>query len=170
MKIAVFSDIHDHLGNLSAALAHPDIPSCGALLFLGDFCAPFTLAHLAEGFPHRPVHAVFGNNDGDPFLLSQIASRFAHVTLHGHYAELELGGQLIALNHYPDISKRIAEGPAFHAVFSGHDHRRYAHRIGNTLWANPGEIMGRFGNPSFGIYDSSENSFHHFDIKSPSSG
>ena len=165
MKIAVLSDIHDRLDNLSLVLVEESLQSCDVLLFLGDFCAPFSLAHLAEGFT-KQIHAVFGNNDGDQFLLSQIAAKFGHVTLHGQFAEFEFDSKKIAINHYPDISKRIAEGPSFDAVFSGHDHQRYIHQFENTIWANPGEIMGRFGNPSFGIYDTESHSFQHVILES----
>ncbi|MAS95196.1 MAG: YfcE family phosphodiesterase [Verrucomicrobiales bacterium] len=160
MKIAVLSDSHDNIWNLEKALKQVSELECEVLLFLGDFCAPFTLKQIAEGFS-GPIHAVFGNNDGDPFLLSQIASGFDHVTLHGQYAELDLGEKKIAINHYPDISKRIAESRAFDAVFSGHDHQKYVHQMGKTVWANPGEIMGRFGEPSFGVYDAGEGTFSH---------
>ena len=94
-------------------------------------------------------------------MLCHIASQFPHVTLHGHYAELEIAGQLVAIYHYPDVAKRLAESGAFAAVFSGHDHQRYVHQLGNTTWANPGEVMGRDGDPSFGIYDTDEGAFRH---------
>ena len=86
MKIAILSDIHDNIWQLEVLLA--DLKA-DALLFCGDFCAPFTLAQLAEGF-NGPIHVVFGNNDGDQYLLSQVAGKFAHVTLHGDFAELEM--------------------------------------------------------------------------------
>lgn len=165
MKLAVLSDIHDNIWNLDKALQQVRDLECEALLFLGDFCAPFTLKQIADGFTAGPIHAVFGNNDGDPFLLSQIASSFDHVTLHGQYAELTFGDCKVGINHYPDISKRIAESGNLDAVFSGHDHQKYAHRIGTTLWANPGEIMGRFGEPSFGIYDTEADTFEHVPLK-----
>lgn len=163
MKIAVLSDIHDRLDHLDAALADVAAEKPERLFFLGDFCAPFSLARLAEGY-HGPIDAVFGNNDGDQFLLCNIAARFEHVTLHGHLAELQCGHRRIALNHYPDISRRLAESGAYDAVFSGHDHEPYIHEIGGTLWANPGEIMGRFGHPSYGFYDSESNAFRHVEM------
>lgn len=161
MKIAVLSDSHDHLANLQAALGRLSGLEAEALLFLGDFCAPFSLQRMAESFTSGPIHAVFGNNDGDPYLLCRVASGFSHVSLHGHYAELTLGGRQIALFHYPDVARRIAQSAQFDAVFSGHDHQSYLHAIGRTLWANPGEIMGRFGKPSFGLYDTALHQFHH---------
>ena len=160
MKVAILSDIHDRLDHLQAVLDELHHLEPGAICFLGDFCAPFTLLALAENVP-SPIHVVFGNNDGDIFLLCQIAAKHAHVTLHGQFAELELGGRSIALNHYPEISRRLAESGAYDAVFSGHDHKRYVHRVGKTLWANPGEIMGRFGTVSFGMYHADDNSFDH---------
>lgn len=135
----------------------------GGPLFLGDFCAPFTLAQLAEGFS-GPIHVVFGNNDGDTFLISKVASKYPHVTLHGQLAEIEVGGKKVGLNHYPDIARRLAESGAYDAVFSGHDHQRYIHRIGRTLWANPGEVMGRFGQPGFGLWDTGTMEFSHVDL------
>lgn len=160
MRIAIVSDIHDNIWNLERALERIGDHSCERLFFLGDFCAPFTLAQLADGFSN-PVDVVFGNNDGDTFLLSRIAGKYNHVTLHGHLAELDVDGQSIALNHYPDISRRLAESGAYRAVFSGHDHKKYVEKFGNTLWANPGEVMGRFGEPSFGVYDSDTGAFEH---------
>lgn len=164
MKIAVLSDSHDHLDHLQAVLAAVKEEGVERLFFLGDFCAPFTLAALATGFP-GPVDCVFGNNDGDKFLLCRVASQHAGVTLHGELAELEIAGRRIALNHYPEIAVRLAESGAYDAVFSGHDHRRYMHQKGKTLWANPGEIMGRFKTVSFGIYDTADNSFRHVIVK-----
>lgn len=163
MKVAVVSDIHDNIWNLEQALRKVHQEEAEVLLFLGDFCAPFTLAQIGDSFS-GPIHAVFGNNDGDTFLLSQIASKYAQVTLHGHLGEIELEGKEIAINHYPDISKRLAESGAYDAVFSGHDHKKYQQEIGKTLWANPGEVMGRFGEPSIGLYETGSNKFRHIDL------
>lgn len=164
MTIAVVSDIHDNIWNLERALEGIGTHSCERLFFLGDFCAPFTLAQLADGFS-GPIDVVFGNNDGDTFLISKVASGYDHVTLHGHMAHIDVGGGAIALNHYPDISRRLAESGAYTAVFSGHDHKKYVEKLGSTLWANPGEVMGRFGEPSFGVYDTERGSFEHIPIQ-----
>lgn len=163
MTIAVLSDIHDNIWNLGTALKHVADLAPQRLFFLGDFCAPFTLAQLAEEFS-GPIDVVFGNNDGDTYLLSTIAAQHDHVTLHGQLADLTIGSSRVALNHYPDIAEGLATSGTWTAVFSGHDHRKYVRTLGTTLWANPGEIMGRFGEPSFGIWDSTAGTFEHVDI------
>ncbi len=165
MKIAVLSDAHDHLSNLRQVLDAANAAGCLQLCFLGDFCAPFSLATLAQGFS-GPIHAVLGNNDGDVFMLCKIASQYPNVTLHGHLAELQIDGRKIALHHYPDVGIRLAESQAYDAVFTGHDHHSYCHQHGKTLWANPGEIMGRFGKITFGIYDTVSGKFEHHTVAS----
>jgi predicted phosphodiesterase len=106
MKIAILSDIHDNIWKLATLL---EGLKADVLIFCGDFCAPFTLAQIAEGFS-GPVHVVFGNNDGDQFLLVRVASKFPHVTLHGDFAELELDSRHVAVTHYPPIGQALARG------------------------------------------------------------
>ena len=150
MLLAVLSDSHDNIWKLAQALER--VRHADGLLFCGDFCAPFTLQQIAEGFA-GPIHAVFGNNDGDRFLLTRIASRFPHVTLHGEVARLELGGLRIALHHYPEVAEHLAASGSFDAVFYGHDHRHRIARVGSCDLINPGEIMGRFGRSTCVLYD-----------------
>jgi len=159
MNIAVLSDTHDNIWNLERVLAEiAQRLDAGALLFCGDFCAPFTLQQIAEGFA-GPVHVVLGNNDGDQLLLSRVAGRFEHVTLHGLSAELEYEGRRIAIIHYPELARRLAQSGQFDLVCYGHDHKAGVERVGETLLANPGEVMGRFGQPGYGLYDTESGEF-----------
>ena len=161
MLVAVLSDCHDRLENLEKVLTK--IEKAEVALFCGDYCAPFTLKMLAEGFP-GPVHSVFGNNDGDAFLLLRIAKQAGNVTFHQPMVSLELDGRRIAVVHYPEFGEALALCGKYDAVFSGHNHTAEAQTLGSTLWANPGEVMGRFGKPSFGIYDTSTNAFEIHEI------
>lgn len=164
MRIAVLSDIHDHIWNLEKALQRIGQLEAEALICCGDFCAPFSLKQIADGFP-GPIHVVFGNNDGDPLLLSRVAGQYGgRVLLHGLYVELELGGRQIAVIHYPEPARRIAQAGVFDLVLYGHDHQRHLERIGRTLLANPGEVMGRWGKPSFGLYDTETGEFTQVEI------
>jgi hypothetical protein len=149
MKIAILSDVHDNIWRLEALLAGLE---ADVLVFCGDFCAPFTLAQIAEGFA-GPIHVVFGNNDGDQFLLSQVAGKYGHVTLHGDFAELDFGGRSVAVTHYPQIGKALAQGGVYDLVCHGHSHERLVEGHGETLRVNPGEVMGRLGLSTFALYD-----------------
>lgn len=158
MIVAVLSDIHDNIWNLTNALARVRAAGAEVLIFCGDFCAPFTLTQLGKEFA-GPVHCVFGNNDGDPRLLLQNALAAGNVTLHGQYAELELAGRRVAVNHYPEIARRLAESGQFDLVCYGHNHVAQVEQMGMTVLANPGEVMGRFGAPTFGFYDTRSGEF-----------
>jgi putative phosphoesterase len=149
VKIAILSDIHDNIWKLEALLR--DLQA-DVLVFCGDFCAPFTLTQIAEGFA-GPIHVVFGNNDGDQWLLSRKAARFPQVTLHGQFAELEYGGCRIAVTHYPEIGRALAQGGVYDLVCHGHSHERLVEQVGKTLRVNPGEVMGRFGLSTYALYD-----------------
>jgi putative phosphoesterase len=162
MLIAVLSDCHDNIWNLEKVL--PRLDKTEVVLFCGDFCAPFTLKMLAEGFP-RPIHAVFGNNDGDAFLMLTVARQVGNVTFHKPIAELELGGKRIAVAHYPELGEALALSGKYDAVFSGHNHQNQVTTVGSTLWGNPGEVMGRFGKPSFGMYDTATGQFEIHEIR-----
>lgn len=156
MRIAVLSDIHDNIWNLERAL--DQLEGVEVLLCCGDLCAPFSLKQIQDSFS-GPVHTVLGNNDGDPLLLTQVASQREGVYLYQPLIELELDGKKIAVAHYPQIGQALAASRQYDAVFSGHTHRPQAQRVGETLWADPGEVMGRFGKPSFGVYDTVTGEF-----------
>ncbi len=155
MRIGIVSDIHDNIWALAEALK--TLEGTDTLLGLGDYCAPFTIAAIGEGFG-RPVHLVWGNNDGDKVTISRVAAQYSQITLHGEWAKLELDGQQIALVHDPSLGRALAEGERFDLVCHGHDHRRNIQQIGRTLLVNPGEVMGRLGVRSVAIYDTERHS------------
>lgn len=151
-RIAIISDSHDHLHTLEKVLQHASASGVDALLHCGDLCAPFMLARMGEHFS-GPIHVVFGNNDGDGRLLQTISAKYSQVTLHGIYAELAIGGRQIAMIHYPEPARRIAQSGVFDLVCYGHDHLQYCERIGPSWLLNPGEIMGLRAAPTWALYD-----------------
>lgn len=153
MRIGILSDIHDNIWALEDALRA--LAGADALLGLGDYCAPFTVAAIGEGFP-GPVHLVWGNNDGDKLTIARIAAQYPQITLHGDWARLELGGRKISLVHDPGLGRALAEGERFDLVCHGHDHRRNLANVGRTLLLDPGEVMGRLGVRSVALYDTDE--------------
>jgi len=152
MKVAIVSDIHDNIWALDKVLRAIEMEKAEALLVCGDLCAPFSLQAIADGFS-GPVHVVFGNNDGDQLQLARVAGRVGHVILHGFYGEVPLNGSKVAITHYEEIGTRLAATGAFEAVFFGHSHEAKLSRIGGCVALNPGEVMGRLGRITYGLYD-----------------
>ena len=151
VRIAILSDIHDHLDALRRALERAR--GAEAVLCCGDLCSPFVVPVLGEFA--GPVHVVFGNNDGDRFRIAARAAEHPHVTVHGEFADLAIGGRRIAMQHFDDIGRALAGNPAFDVVCFGHSHRFGIERVGGTLAINPGELYGGLtGATTFVMYDS----------------
>ncbi|MDX2283205.1 MAG: metallophosphoesterase family protein [Bacteroidia bacterium] len=163
MRIAILSDIHDHVWNASAALRF--VRDCPELICCGDLCSPFVMKLLVQEFPGE-IHVVFGNNDADLFRITQLAQQGGgRVHLHGELALLNRGGKRIAVNHFDYIAREIAEADRYDVVCFGHNHQREITRLNagepHLLLLNPGTLMGvRFsqGQPvpaeaTFMIYD-----------------
>lgn len=158
MQIAIFSDSHDQIAHLDQALAMANAAGAAALLHCGDLCAPFMLDRLGRNFA-GPIHVVFGNNDGDGRLLQTIAAKHPQITLHGIYAELTLDGRSVAMIHYPEPARRIAQSGHFDLVCYGHNHLKAVEQVGKTVLANPGELLGMQGPPTWGLYDTATGEF-----------
>ena len=151
MKIAILSDSHDNIWKLAEAM--PTLASADAIIHCGDLVAPFMILRLIQGVKGKPIHIVWGNNDGDKVMLTEVAANAANIHLHGDLAEIELGGLKIAMNHYPKIARRLAESAAYDLVCYGHDHTAHEEWIGNTLLLNPGEVMGMKGRSTLAVVD-----------------
>lgn len=151
MKIAILSDTHDNIWKLAEAMPH--LQAADVVIHCGDLCSPFIVKQLGEGLGEIPAHVVWGNNDGDQRLLSKLADLAGNITIHGDFAELDLGGRKIAVTHYPEIARGLAQGTAYDLVCYGHDHIAHQETIGKTVLLNPGEVMGLFGPRSLAHYD-----------------
>lgn len=174
MKIAILSDIHDNIWNLAAALTA--IQETEALICCGDLCSPFVIGLLAEGFPGKPIHIVFGNNDADLFRITNNAKKYPHVHLHGEFFQGELGDQRFAVNHFDNLAQPIAASGQYDVVCYGHNHIFKIEPVGRTLAINPGAIMGydpgKKGDiPStFVIYDTETGAAQGYQVENKAAG
>jgi putative phosphoesterase len=156
------SDSHDNIWKLEAAsraLAESDV-----IVHCGDICSPFMIRRLGELAGSKPVHVVWGNNDGDPLLIHKVASGFPSVQLHGHLAELEIAGLRVAVNHYPVIARGLARSGDYDLVCYGHDHARFEGKEGACLLVNPGELMGLKGPSTVAAVDTDRRSVSWIEI------
>lgn len=162
MRIALFSDSHDRLDTLHEAVAQFPALEIETGFHLGDHCSlPILEALSATGIPW---HCVPGNNDR---LLLQTRPSLENVTfLFTDTHELTVGKRTLFLTHYPEIARMAALSGRYDAAFHGHTHRKAAEYIQTphkkALLANPGELCGlRYGEASFGVYDTETNTIRH---------
>ncbi|SMO52448.1 metallophosphoesterase family protein [Solitalea koreensis] len=156
MKIAILSDIHDNIWNLDVILKH--IQHTHTMLFCGDLCSPFVLVKIGEGY-NKPIHTVFGNNDGDRAHITRLSKNYSHVHLHGEIMKETFNGNLFCVNHYPEIALEIAHSNKFDVVCHGHNHQFHISSDNKTTLINPGSVMGYLPrekkdvDPTYVIYD-----------------
>ncbi len=151
MKIGIISDIHDQLHQLKKALEI--LNDADALLCCGDLCSPFIIKALGEGFS-KPIHIVFGNNDGDLFRITQNSRAFPHIQLHGELATLEFDGVRFGIQHFDNIARLLADSGNFDVMCFGHNHQFELSQKASCQLINPGEIYGGLSGQSTAvIYD-----------------
>ncbi|MCU0600727.1 MAG: metallophosphoesterase [Desulfobacterales bacterium] len=155
MKIAVMSDSHDHIWNLRKALDTTKSEKCSMIIHCGDFVAPFVFKEFLQA--GIPVHCVFGNNDGDRYLLTRFALESdGLITLSPMIGTVDAGNLKIAFAHEWAVAEGLAATGKYDLVCYGHSHQHALQKIGGTLAVNPGEIMGKDGEPGFCIVDTDE--------------
>jgi putative phosphoesterase len=162
MKLGVMSDTHDNISKLGAAVGH--LQGVDAVVHCGDLCSPFMIRRLGERLADIPLHIVWGNNDGDQFLIAKVAADFPAVTLHGQVAHLELDGMRVAVNHYPEIARDLAHAGRYDLVCYGHDHTANEEKVGDTLLLNPGEVLGLKGRSSIAVVDTADRTVRWIEL------
>jgi putative phosphoesterase len=153
MLIAVFSDSHNEASNVTKALEHARTLGITTGIHLGDF----TSQSIITALYNSPIVwiGVWGNMDEE---IRNNKTPLDIVSV--DYREVTLEGRILFLTHYPTIARMAALTGKYDAVFHGHTHLAYQELLKNTLLANPGELCGtRFGKATYGIYDTTDNSF-----------
>jgi len=152
MIIAIISDSHDNIWNLRKAVEIIQAENTEMIIHCGDFVAPFMLKELETS--EIPVHGVFGNNDGDQYLLTKMAlTTLKNITLHGLIGRVDVDGFKISFTHYGEIAEGLAASGDSKLVCYGHSHTFAEKQTGKTVLLNPGEIMGKEGSPGFCLVD-----------------
>lgn len=150
MLIGICSDSHDHVDNIKTAAAYFKTQHIERLLHAGDFCSPFTIP-LFEGLP---LHGVFGNNDGDKFLLMKKFDKIG-ATLHGDFFSFTEDGLRFAVYHgtYEEITQSLEKSGLYDVVISGHTHEADVETVGETISINPGSVNGFDGDAMIALFD-----------------
>lgn len=150
MLIGICSDSHDHVEHIERAVRKFRELEVSKVIHAGDYCSPFTIP-LFEGLP---LHGIFGNNDGDKFLLMK---KFKEIgaTLHGDFFSFEEEKIKIAVYHgtYREITESLESCGNYDVVISGHTHQAKVGTAGDTVTINPGSVNGFDQDPMVALFD-----------------
>jgi putative phosphoesterase len=169
MKVAVLSDIHDHIDNLNKVLQAIG-NEVESVIFCGDMVSPFTTKILSS--TNLPTYICLGNNDEDQVgMVKRGGDKFIWTHLSEEYGETEIEGRKIAYCHYPKLAELLAREGKYDAVFYGHTHISRNELIDHTLLVNPGAVCAisfekaSYDEISYAIYDTKTNSADIIQIK-----
>lgn len=150
MLIGICADSHDHVNHIKKAASYFRKKQVKRLIHAGDYCSPFTIP-LFEGLP---LHGVFGNNDGDKFLLMK---KFDEIdaTLHGDFFSFTEDGLRFAVYHgtYGEITESLEKSGLYDVIISGHTHQADVQTIGETISINPGSVNGFEDDAMIALFD-----------------
>ena len=139
MIIGICSDSHDHVEHIKRAVTYFKEREVAKVIHAGDYCSPFTIP-LFEGLP---FHGIFGNNDGDKYLLMKKFDEIG-ATLHGDFYSFEAEKLKFAVYHgtSPEITESLETCGKYDVVISGHTHEPKLDTFGDSISINPGSVNG----------------------------
>ena len=165
MLLGIMSDTHDEIAQTEKAVRLFNREGVGHVLHAGDFVSPFMIDTLKE--LKAPLTGVFGNNDGDRFLLGQRAAAVPGLSIAGTFARVDAGGMRIALAHGndPALVRTLGQCGSLDLLICGHTHRPEVRKEGSLLIVNPGEVYGHLtGKSTVGIVDTVARSARILDL------
>ena len=146
MLVGVISDTHDRLPMIDAALELFAKRGVDAVIHAGDFVAPFAMRRLLTF--DAPLHAIYGNNDGERTGLRGVFPPLKDGPLF-----VELDGRTVLVHHFIDwcVPKDVERAEI---VITGHTHEAVCRVERGKLFVNPGECCGWVtGRCTVGILD-----------------
>ncbi|TFF96317.1 MAG: metallophosphoesterase [Promethearchaeota archaeon] len=162
MLIAVISDTHDHMNNISKAVSIMNERRVDALIHLGDYISPFTFRefdNLNENIK-QSFFGVYGNNDGDRVFLKENLGQICDLV--GIELISTMDGKKIIGRHIlgEEIVNALVKSNEFDIILFGHTHSIVNEKHENgVLVVNPGEACGYLsGKATFGIVDTEKMS------------
>ncbi len=142
MQIAVISDSHDHIQNLTKALDYISNLNIKHVIHCGDIASINTLFFMLENYKHINFYIALGNNDHysqDEINKALLYKNLKHI---GRVFDFTLENKKIAVTH-GDLTTKLNElilSGEYDFVFSGHIHRPYLNWHNKTIHLVPGKI------------------------------
>lgn len=150
MQIAVISDVHDNLANLTKVLHYLKKNEIKFLICCGDVGNLETISYLAKNFSGQ-IYLAFGNVEQD--FINKDELNFPNLTSYPNFGEIELDGKKIAFCHFPQLAYEAVKEKKAEIIFYGHTHQPKKELFNDTQIINPGNVAGLFFRATFVVYD-----------------
>jgi uncharacterized protein len=149
MLIAITSDIHDNIPNLSKCLFLCQEADVQEMICCGDVANYDTLKFLSENFL-KPVHLVRGNAD---IYEEDSVGEFGNIKFHGRVGRFQFDKTSAGFCHEPFLFDHVLKNGPCDLIFYGHTHKPWIEDKGGVKFINPGNISGTRFRASFALWD-----------------
>ena len=152
MLIAIISDIHDNLVNLTKCLNWCNANKIKTIICCGDITNEDTLNYLSKNFKNQ-IHIVKGNVE---LYREKHLTELKNINYYGRIGHLKLNSKTIGFCHEPFLFDKVLEKKC-DIVFYGHTHKPWIESYNNIETVNPGDLSGTWNKATFATYDVAKN-------------
>lgn len=142
MKIGIISDTHDNSPAVVWIIEYLNKHGISISLHAGDIINPGILKRFAQHYTGH-LHFVFGNNDGELSMITQLAVEADNLTCHNREMDVTIEGKRIFMNHYSTFAEAQANTGDFDICIGGHDHQYRVKKYDSSIFINPGNTVTR---------------------------
>ncbi|MEN6384166.1 MAG: metallophosphoesterase [Phycisphaerales bacterium] len=163
MKFGIISDTHDHHVNVLKAVEIFNHHHVDYIFHAGDIVSQYTARAFKEATNAKFI-AIFGNNDGEKFVLKSVIESFGGEIHQDPYTG-EIAGKKIFMTHKPSVLDEITASQKYDIIIYGHTHFRDIRTVGKTIIINPGEATDWVcGKGNLCIIDTETLKIEEFDL------
>src|SRR3989344_3402374 len=116
MRVLIISDSHGNIVRLKHCLEFGESIGVGAVIHCGDWDNSESVKIMNTA--KIPVFTSLGNADIDPDIKTGLCQAKIKYSL--DFLEIEVGGRLIAVTHFPTRQSDLVKTQKYDAVFCGH--------------------------------------------------
>ena len=158
MRLAIISDSHDNLENLSKFLNWAKEGKIQMIVHCGDVASSQTLKRILNNFEGK-VFLVFGNADLEIEEMENLQDKHQNLKIFDDFGKIKIKKLKIAFTHFPETAKQLAKTKNYHFIFYGHTHKPWTEEIDGVYLANPGNLKGEPYQPIFCVLDLEKKKF-----------
>ena len=141
MNIAIISDTHNNTHGVDWVISYLNQYQITTTFHAGDLVSQDILTQFINHY-HGDFHFVFGNNQRQHDLMQSLANQAPNTTCHNFTMEMTFQDKSIYMNHYTDNSLIALKSGQYDLCIAGHTHRHQIKQNGNSLFLNPGNVVG----------------------------
>jgi len=149
MKLAIISDIHDNLVNLTKCIEWINKNSVKVVICLGDVTNYETVEFLSSNFKGK-IYLVYGNQE---IYVEKDLNNFKNINFLEKLGRIKIGGKFVGICHEPWFINKVKFLGQCDIIFYGHTHEPWVEKKDGIVAVNPGTLGAVFQKATFAFWN-----------------